>query len=57
MSVCFRVDANSHIGVGHLMRCLALAQALDEQMVEVYFFIRQSTRENCLSRAVMPYSR
>lgn len=50
MSVCFRVDANSHIGVGHLMRCLALAQALDEQMVEVYFFIRQSTRENCLSR-------
>lgn len=50
MSVCFRVDANSRIGVGHLMRCLALSQVLDEQMVEVYFFIRQSTRANCLSR-------
>lgn len=50
MSVCFRVDASPSIGVGHLMRCLALAQILDEQLIEVYFFIRQTTRESCLSR-------
>lgn len=50
MSVCFRVDASPCIGVGHLMRCLALAQALDEQLIEVYFFIRQTTRKSCLSR-------
>lgn len=50
MSVFFRVDASPSMGTGHLMRCLALAQALDEQMIDVCFFIREQSRENCLSR-------
>ncbi|UAA39498.1 UDP-2,4-diacetamido-2,4,6-trideoxy-beta-L-altropyranose hydrolase [Paraneptunicella aestuarii] len=50
MTVLIRVDASRHIGVGHLMRCLALAQALDECHVEVTFIIRAETRPICLSR-------
>lgn len=50
MSVWFRVDASQHIGVGHLMRSLALAQAMDEQGVDITFVVRAETHPLCLSR-------
>ncbi|MBN2647028.1 MAG: UDP-2,4-diacetamido-2,4,6-trideoxy-beta-L-altropyranose hydrolase [Thiotrichales bacterium] len=40
MKVVFRTDASIHIGTGHIMRCLTLAKALQEQGVEVAFICR-----------------
>ena len=28
MNIAFRVDASSNVGIGHLMRCLALSEEL-----------------------------
>lgn len=41
MKVVFRVDASLKIGSGHVMRCLALAQALKENNVSVKFICRK----------------
>ena len=41
--IAFRVDANPFIGLGHLMRCLALAQALSSRGHEIVFFSTQET--------------
>lgn len=41
MHVTFRADASSRIGHGHVMRCLALATALDERGVRVSFVCRE----------------
>ena len=42
MNVVFRVDASSHqMGVGHLMRCLALADELEKQNHNVTFICRE----------------
>jgi UDP-2,4-diacetamido-2,4,6-trideoxy-beta-L-altropyranose hydrolase len=38
--VVFRADANAQIGVGHVMRCLAVAEVLIERGVEVRFASR-----------------
>jgi UDP-2,4-diacetamido-2,4,6-trideoxy-beta-L-altropyranose hydrolase len=45
--VAFRTDGGSHIGSGHVMRCLTLAQALQEQGAEVLFISREQPGHLC----------
>ena len=37
MKVWIRADGNEHIGTGHVMRCLAIAEALEAAGVQVCF--------------------
>ena len=40
-TVAFRVDIASHIGTGHLQRCLTLAAQLKKKFIRCVFFVRQ----------------
>ncbi len=40
MKVLFRVDANPKIGIGHAVRCFALAEAVQERQGEVVFVMK-----------------
>ncbi|NVK37111.1 MAG: UDP-2,4-diacetamido-2,4,6-trideoxy-beta-L-altropyranose hydrolase [Gammaproteobacteria bacterium] len=41
--VYFRLDSNAHIGMGHLMRCLRLAKALDEYGFCSHFIVTEQS--------------
>ena len=41
MKVVFRVDASLQMGIGHVMRCLTLAQVLNENGADVEFICRK----------------
>ena len=41
MKVLFRLDASDQIGMGHLSRCLVLADALQQEGAEITFACRQ----------------
>ena len=41
MRVLFRVDASVVIGIGHVMRCLTLAKALQARGAQVVFVCRE----------------
>lgn len=43
MKVIFRVDASTQMGIGHLMRCLTLAEVLRERGAQTQFICREHT--------------
>lgn len=47
MRVCIRADASIEIGTGHVMRCLTLAEELEQRGAEVFFVCRQLPGHLC----------
>ncbi|GAB5385017.1 MAG: UDP-2,4-diacetamido-2,4,6-trideoxy-beta-L-altropyranose hydrolase [Aliiglaciecola sp.] len=50
MNILFRVDASETVGMGHLMRCLALAQSLESSNVRTHFVVNSETLALCKHR-------
>ena len=50
MAVLFRTHASTATGLGHLMRCLALAQTLDANHCEVVFALKAEAKSLALGR-------
>lgn len=50
MKAWFLTEASETAGMGHLMRCMALAQALSEQYVECVFVVCAETIPFCMKR-------
>ncbi len=38
MNIVFRVDSSSQMGVGHLMRCMTLADELKKKIIKLLLF-------------------
>jgi UDP-2,4-diacetamido-2,4,6-trideoxy-beta-L-altropyranose hydrolase len=51
MRVVFRVEGEPNIGLGHIMRCMALSQSLVKCGHLVFFFMSQRSQQFCLNRA------
>ena len=51
LKVLFRVDGHSTIGLGHLMRCMALSQCLSKHRHEVIFIVSATSLQYCQSRS------
>jgi len=51
MRVAFRVEGEPKIGLGHVMRCLALSQSLVKCGHEVFFFMSKGSQHFCCNRA------
>jgi UDP-2,4-diacetamido-2,4,6-trideoxy-beta-L-altropyranose hydrolase len=63
MKVVFRADASNRMGIGHLMRCLTLAEALRNRGVELRFICRahpgnlvELLRQQAMPVTVLPAS-
>ena len=41
MKIVFRVDSSTQMGIGHLMRCLTLANKLTKQNHQIVFICRK----------------
>ena len=54
MRVIFRVEGEPNIGLGHVMRCMALAQRLVGDGHVVFFFMSQRSQHFCQNRADWP---
>ncbi len=50
MNIGFRTDANSNIGIGHLMRCMAIAFRLIRDGNDVSFYIKDKNAESILRK-------